>query len=727
MSDGAIELFGRVLADPELTRRDAVSAARDLAQLFSPTERPAERLAVLEQLAEFEPSPAARSMVLSEAAQLAESIGQNERALSAWRTRLASNPQDTEALNASVRLLARTDDARELVEVLRQRVACELPPELRRADLMTIAALQLDRVQDVDAGIATLLELATSFGTDEAVLLALDGAMSRAQRFPELAELLRKGISEHPPRAARWLVRLGDILRLELNLPERALGLYIQALSLDGRRPDARQGLLDLAANEAYARSALDALARNHRELGEWDAFVALTPARVRHAASDAQRARILAESGRALEEELAQPAEALAALCEAFVLDPMHAALESELMRLGELTRRFDAVERAYGRAATAAVQQNDLAVRLQYVRARLLETRLGDQKQALGVYLAAFDWLTEDRWGDRPINPSPRMLLHAIARCAAALGAWAQATDAVVQACAMLGAEESELLGRLEAETSSRDAWSAMCERFAVALDRHRERLLVDVGYRLEIRLALWYRHRVGDLASAEAMALRALAKEQSRSAGTMLLCDIQRHTESAALVGTLLRLDALDAAEALTRGSRSLDLLYEAAERMLVQDRTRGAEILMLLYQESARLWIRGASAGGERSPATCASFAVEQLVKLDIEQGRVERAVQLLLDASKLPLTPQESQSYRARAAELLTERGQTERAVALYQALVEEAPSDLGLVLKLGALLERLGRVPELVATLRRELALNPDPGACSRCGSGSPN
>ena len=134
--DGAIELFGRVLADPELTRRDAVSAARDLAQLFSPAERPAERLAILERLAELEPSQAARNMVLSEAAQLAESMGDSERALSAWRTRLASNPQDTEALNASVRLLARTDNAGELVQMLRQRVACELPPELQRADLM---------------------------------------------------------------------------------------------------------------------------------------------------------------------------------------------------------------------------------------------------------------------------------------------------------------------------------------------------------------------------------------------------------------------------------------------------------------------------------------------------------------------------------------------------------------------------------------------------------------
>ena len=363
--------------------------------------------------------------------------------------------------------------------------------------------------------------------------------MSRAQRFPELAELLRKGISEHPAtrgalaRAARRhpapgaptcpSARSACTSRRSRSMgegPMRARGYW----SWPRTRPMR-------AARSMPSRATIASSANGTR-------FVALTPARVRHAASDAQRARILAESARALEEELAQPAEALAALCEAFVLDPMHSALESELMRLGELTRRFDEVERAYGRAATAAVQHNDLAVRLQYVRARLLETRLGDQKQALSVYLAAFDWLTEDRWGDRPIDPSPRMLLHAIARCAAALGAWAQATDAVVQACAMLGAEESELLGRLEAETSSRDAWSAMCERFALALDRHRERLLVDLCYRLEIRLALWYRHRVGDLASAEAMALRALAKEQSRSAGTMLLCDIQRHTESPAL---------------------------------------------------------------------------------------------------------------------------------------------------------------------------------------------
>jgi hypothetical protein len=249
--------------------------------------------------------------------------------------------------------------------------------------------------------------------------------------------------------------------------------------------------------------------------------------------------------------------------------------------------------------------------------------------------------------------------MLLHAVTRCAAALGSWPQATDAAVHASCLLGAEEGELLARLEAEASARDAWSAMCGRFAAALDNHRERMSDDLSYRLEIRLALWYRHRANDLAAAEAMALRALERERSRSAGATLLCDIQRHNQSPAFVASLLRLDALDAAEAIASGKRSLDLLYEAAERTVEQDRKGAVEIVLQLYLEAARLWSRGVEAAGERSPATCVSFALDQLVKLDLEQGRAERAIQVLLDASKLPLTAEESRSHRARAADLLS--------------------------------------------------------------------
>ena len=712
---GAIVLLRRILTDQEMPAREAAGAARELASLLSPVDQGSERLSVLESLATFESSKAARDVVLGEVATLAEHIGEIDRALSAWRTRLVESPRDVEALNASVRLLAQAARFEPLLAALRQRSECELPPELVRADLMQIATLQLERLDQLDAGIVTLLEVVDRFGIDEAVLEALDRAMTRAGRFAELADLMRRGLADHHPRAARWLVRLADILHRELQRPERALGLYVQALGLDGRCGPARDGLSELAPQQAYARSALDALARSRRELGEWNAFVQLTSARVEHAESDSQRARILFESAHVEEEELSDPAQALRSLCTAFAFDPLYAGLEHEMTRLGELTGRFDEVASAYGNAASAALHRPDLAVRLEHSRALLLETRGGDLQRALSVYVSALQRLSGERSAKRPLEPSQRTLLHAIVRCASALASWELATDCAVQACCLIGAEESELLGLLEGEASEHDAWDAMCERFAIALGRHAERMGPELCYRLEIRLALWYRHRAGNLAAAEAIALRALEKERTRSAGAALLCDIQRHNDSPLLVDTLLRLDAIDAAESVATGSRNLDLLFEAVERVLTHDRARASEVVLRLYTEAARLWGRGETAAGARSPAASATFAVEHLVRLDVEQGRVERAVQLLLDAAKLPLSREESRSLRTRAAELLTERGQLERAVEVQQALAEENPSELAPVLALGALLERLDRTPELIWALRRELALNADP------------
>src|SRR6185503_14301396 len=87
-------------SDPE-----QLGVARRLAALYAQTNRPRERLGMLERQAQLEPGEVAKNSILSEAAKLAESLGDTERALALWERRIDSDPSDLSGLDARIQIL----------------------------------------------------------------------------------------------------------------------------------------------------------------------------------------------------------------------------------------------------------------------------------------------------------------------------------------------------------------------------------------------------------------------------------------------------------------------------------------------------------------------------------------------------------------------------------------------------------------------------------------------
>src|SRR6185436_7915576 len=80
-TEGAIKLLVEAAQTSGASEHEQLGVARRLAALYAQTNRPRERLGMLERQAHLEASEVARSSVLSEAARLAESLGDTERAL----------------------------------------------------------------------------------------------------------------------------------------------------------------------------------------------------------------------------------------------------------------------------------------------------------------------------------------------------------------------------------------------------------------------------------------------------------------------------------------------------------------------------------------------------------------------------------------------------------------------------------------------------------------------
>src|SRR5262249_50358012 len=90
----------------------------------------------------------------------------------------------------------------------------------------------------------------------------------------------------------------------------------------------------------------------------------------------------------------------------------------------------------------------------------------------------------------------------------------------------------------------------------------------------------------------------------------------------------------------------------------------------------------------------------------------EANEHARAVDLLVETARLPFEPETSRSMRRNAAEIAAgPLGDTDRAVALYRGVLDEAPSDPRALERLGALYEARKEFDQLLALRAHELGL----------------
>lgn len=699
----AEHIYRTVLGETDASHPMKRTAARRLVALLEGPERARDRLAILEELAELEDDATERRRLLGEAAQLAERVGDVDRALSLWRCRLDRDPQDLEALEACVRILEAQGRWLELVETLRLRARLPFPPLLRRADRVRIAGIQERSLQDRAGAIATWLGIAEEFGEDVETVDALSRLFAAEQRWTDLAAMLERASRRDEARAADVSVRLADVRRLGLGDLLRAAEGYHQALKLDPRHASAREGLRALLEHPEAKAAAVEGLAEAATRTGDHDTLLALLEHRLAVAPGDRVRVRLLREAAELEERRRGDALAALRAIRRAFLLFPDDEGLEAELMRLGEAvpagagwSEVVSALREAISRLGSDARRAAELHRRA----AVLLEARLGDDRGALDELVSAF-----------ALEPHDVGTAREIVRLGSRLGAWDAVARALVGAAHAHRKLDPELFEIAESAADEAVAWDALAratttemEKLVTELGASGDRRLGELGRVIETRIAVWHRDRRGDLAAAEAALARALAHEPGHTDTLRELARLQWRSPSRALVDTLLSL-----AERL---EDDLDAWYDAARIALdpVGDPPLAKQILLRLFREATRLWERGNRTRGHRPADKTALWALEQLVALELDAGHVAEAIELLVQGARLPVHPAEARAFRRRAADLARdELGDEERALRLYQSVVEESLEDAGSIDRLAAMYETRGRLAELLALRQREL------------------
>jgi tetratricopeptide (TPR) repeat protein len=676
--------------------RAQFEVARRLAALYEKTNRPRERLGVLDRLAHLEPNDAARSIILAEAAKLAESLGDTERALLLWERRIDSDPNDLSGLDARIGILESQERWDDLVASLEARANKVTAPNQKRADLVRVALVHHHKRRDLGAAIDAWQRVVADNRDDEEGVSALADLLAETERWSEMATLLESASGRAVKRTVARLVRLGDALRTHLNEQPRALRAYASAIAIEPTSKEARAGLTALLDVPATRAGAADALAQALRTNGDLAGVLDLLPARLAEAKDDRTRLALLREAAQLRLEHTHDAPGALADLARAFPLAPRDLLIENQILSLAKSTGDYGTAASAYARAIDALGAEPREAARLRLAYADLVADKLDERTPAADAYAQV-----------AAVEPGNRRAVYAFASLGAQLGRWDDAAAILVRYCGMREAFDDELLSILEVAAKTAGAHDGLAAALTAALER--QKLPTSVGAVFHHRLAQLHRDHRGDRAGAIAALRRALELGGERAAWLTELVALEREDGATpSLLDALRRLADAD--------GRDLDSLVGAADvASKLGEREQALAILSAVLGRATAAWRGTASIRSARSVDAVAKWAIDALVDLYRTGGRARAAVDTLVEAARLPFDQNTRRDMRLRAAQLATtELGDNAAAIDMYRSVLAQSPNDLDVIERLAALLGAEDRVPELLTLRQIQLGLEND-------------
>ncbi len=696
-TEGAIKLLVEASGINGAAENEQLSVARKLAELYAQTNRPKERLGVLERQAYLEANEGARSSILSEAAKLAESLGDTERALSLWERRIDSDPSDTSGLDARIGILQSQQRWDDLVAALESRANKAGSSMQRRADLVSVALVHHAQRNDLDAAIGAWQRVVAEHKDDEEGITALANLLSQTNRWAEMADLLESASGRATSRTVGRLVRLGDALRQHLDAPGRALAAYRNAIAIDPASKEARAGLTALLDEPSTRLGAADALAQAMRINGDLGGVLDLLPARLAEAKDDRTRLALLREAAQLRIEHKHDAKGALEDLAKAFPLAPRDQLIENQIMSLAKSTGDYLVAAFAYREAIDALKDDAREAARLKLAYADLVAEHLSDEPGAADAYLEV-----------TAVEPGNRRAVHAFASIGTQLGRWDDAASVIVRYAGIREAFDDELLGVLEVAAAKADAHKKLADALGAALEKHK--LPASVGALFYYRLAALQRDQLSDKPGATKSLRKALELGGERANALVDLVALERDQGATpALLEALRRLSDAD--------GRDLDSLVGAAEvASKLGDREQALQILSAVLGRATAAWRGTANVKSARSVDAVAKWAIDALVDLYRTGGRARAAVDTLIEAARLPFDQNTRRDMRLRAAQLATvELGDNAAAIDMYRSVLAQAPNDLDVIERLAHLLGLEDRVPELLTLRQIQLGLESDP------------
>lgn len=655
----AVVLLGQALAtkpnDPEVMKR--------LSDLYEAEKMWPELLDNLRAEAELMTDPLTKVQTTKRIGRLlAAELDDHAKALEAFREVLAFG-YDEEAARAVRQIGESRDELRreaaevlepvlaaagkheELADALEMRLRAQTEPFERADTLRAIAKVTEESLRDLGRAERALLRGLAEQPDDAALHADVErvAALIGKDGWSLYADTLGERAASifDAKVTADLFMRLGKVAERELSDLPRAAEAYARAAEQGGDGPE-----------------VLVALERVHGGLGDTRALVDVLERRIAIETDGAAQADLYHRLASLQIDAIGDKAQGLATLRLAVERVPEHAQAREAIERLlGDdalFDDAFDTLEGVY----RSTNRGEDLA--------RLYERRV-------------------ERADGTRAKTRARLELARVRENEANDPAGAQRA---VEAALVGEPTDTDALTELERLAEKNNAWREAADALGRALEAHERAAAGATGAaELWARLGGWHRDKVGDPRGAEEAFAKALDADPENIDLVRALEALRRGPgRERDRVATLRRLAKLEG-----EPDRKRELAREAAElaEVTLADAKLAEEVLReLLAENDADAWANG------------------ELTRLRENAGDHQEVVALLLKRAEAESDGEQALGLRHRAAEVASERlGDRDRAVALYEEILEQERGDARAQERLRALYGELGKYNELARLL----------------------
>ncbi|MEK7861599.1 MAG: hypothetical protein AAB284_09620, partial [Chloroflexota bacterium] len=321
----------------------------------------------------------------------AEKLNEPARAADFLKMVLAADEEDADVARELSRIMTAIGDASQLVEALRREVHVARRAGEKVATLRRLAAIQEERLSDLEGAAATCREILALDRSDVVTLDRLCALYGRAGRFNDLREIYIEEITRaaHVREKNMLRFKLAVLLGEQLGRPDEAVGIIEQILESDDEAAEAITLLESFAAKGLAPARAAVILGPRYREKGEWRKYIECLERRGQAATDPAARFALMREIGCVYEEQLAQKDMAFATFCRALREVPADGDNRAALERLAAETRGWEELCLLYTEESRRDGVADD-------VRAAMLRTVAQVQEQTLEALPAAAETIS-------------------------------------------------------------------------------------------------------------------------------------------------------------------------------------------------------------------------------------------------------------------------------------------------------------------------------------------